>query len=203
MTSKKKTFKLNTRDKTKQLSFVDLEYLGSGAYDCEIHVDSSGFMCKRAFGFDNDEYFLAKIRDVVANQAGEAELTDLQADSFIRFKPYTDDIREAPALGNILKLLEAGASIKAYDPEAMDHVRKLLGDRIELVNEEYEALDRADALMIMTEWPVFRTPEFSLMKTKMNDPVIFDGRNLYDPDTMKENGFNYISIGRKEVYVKE
>ena len=91
MTSKKKTFKLNTRDKTKQLSFVDLEYLGSGAYDCEIHVDSSGFMCKRAFGFDNDEYFLAKIHDVVANQTGEAELTDLQADSFIRFKPYTDD----------------------------------------------------------------------------------------------------------------
>ena len=121
----------------------------------------------------------------------------------LSFKPYTDDIREAPALDNILKLLDAGASIRAYDPEAMEHVRKLMGDRIELVNEEYAALDRADALMIMTEWPVFRTPEFNLMKTKMNHPVIFDGRNLYDPDTMKENGFSYISIGRKEVYVKE
>jgi hypothetical protein len=91
MATNKKTFKLNTRDKSKQLSFVDIEYLGSGAYDCQIHVDSSGFMCKREFGFDNDEYFLSKIHDVVENQAGEAELTDLQADSFIRFKPYAED----------------------------------------------------------------------------------------------------------------
>ena len=88
---KKKTFKLNTRDKSKQLSFVNVDYLGSGAYDCEIHVDSSGFMCKREFGFDNDGYFLNKIHDVVKNRIGEAELTDLQADSFIRFKPYAED----------------------------------------------------------------------------------------------------------------
>ena len=91
MASKKKTFKLNTRDKSKQLSFVDVDYLGSGAYSCEIHVDSSGFMCKREFGFDNDEYFLSKMRQVLERQDGEAELTDLQADSFIRFKPYAND----------------------------------------------------------------------------------------------------------------
>jgi UDPglucose 6-dehydrogenase len=119
----------------------------------------------------------------------------------LSFKPYTDDIREAPAIDNILSLLEAGVKIKAYDPEAMAHVKNLFGDRIELVDDEYAALDHADALLVMTEWPVFRTPEFNLMKSKMNNPVIFDGRNLYDPDTMKENGFNYISIGRKEIYV--
>ncbi|MGD9385515.1 MAG: hypothetical protein PVF28_03110, partial [Thioalkalispiraceae bacterium] len=90
MASNKKTFKLNTRDKSKQLSFVDIEYLGGGAYSCEVHVDSSGFMCKREFGFDNDEYFLGKIHDVAESQVGEAELTDLQADSFIRFKPYAE-----------------------------------------------------------------------------------------------------------------
>ncbi|MBS0000623.1 MAG: UDP-glucose/GDP-mannose dehydrogenase family protein [Cyclobacteriaceae bacterium] len=119
----------------------------------------------------------------------------------LAFKPYTDDIREAPAIDNIHQLLESGARVKAYDPEAMENVRKLFGDKIELVEEEYTALDQADALMIMTEWPVFRTPEFNLMKTKMKNPLIFDGRNLYDPDVMKENGFNYISIGRKEIYV--
>jgi UDPglucose 6-dehydrogenase len=119
----------------------------------------------------------------------------------LSFKPYTDDIREAPAIDNIRQLLEAGAKVKAYDPEAMENVRNLLGDKIELVDEEYDVLDNADALMIMTEWPVFRTPEFDLMKTKMKHQVIFDGRNLYDPETMKDNGFNYFSIGRKEIYV--
>jgi len=91
MVDKTKTLTLSTQDKSKKLSFVDIEYLGSGAYSCEIHVDSSGFMCKREFGFDNDEFFLSKIKDVVNLQQGEAELTDLQADSFIRFKPYVDE----------------------------------------------------------------------------------------------------------------
>jgi UDPglucose 6-dehydrogenase len=119
----------------------------------------------------------------------------------LAFKPYTDDIREAPAIENIRELIGAGAKIKAYDPEAMENVRALFGDQIVLVDEEYAALDQADALMIMTEWPVFRSPDFNSMKSKMKHPVIFDGRNLYDPEIMKENGFNYISIGRKEIYV--
>ena len=87
----KSTLKLNTKDSSRQLSFVNLDYLGTGAYSCEIHVNSSGFMCEREFSFDNDEYFLSKIRNVAEHQQGEAELTDLQADSFIRFKPYVDD----------------------------------------------------------------------------------------------------------------
>jgi len=91
MANNKKTLKLNTKDKSKQLSFVDLDYLGTGAYNCEIHVISSGFMCKREFSFDNDEYFLTKVRNVAEHQQGEAELTDLQADSFIRFKPYINN----------------------------------------------------------------------------------------------------------------
>jgi UDPglucose 6-dehydrogenase len=119
----------------------------------------------------------------------------------LAFKPYTDDIREAPAIDNIMELLEAGVKIKAYDPEAMENVRAVFDKKIELVGEEYAALEQADALMIMTEWPVFRTPDFETMKSKLKNPVIFDGRNLYDPETMKENGFSYISIGRKEIYV--
>ena len=91
MANNKKTLKLNTKDSSRQLSFVDLDYLGNGVYSCEIHVNSSGFMCKREFSFDNDEYFLSKIRTVAERQQGEAELTDLQADSFIRFKSYMDD----------------------------------------------------------------------------------------------------------------
>jgi UDPglucose 6-dehydrogenase len=119
----------------------------------------------------------------------------------LAFKPYTDDIREAPAIDNIRELLEAGVKVKAYDPEAMENVRAVFDNKIELVGEEYAALEQADALMIMTEWPVFRTPDFETMKSKLKNPVIFDGRNLYDPETMKENGFSYISIGRKEIYV--
>ncbi len=118
----------------------------------------------------------------------------------LAFKPYTDDIREAPAIENIKELLGEGAIVKAYDPEAMDNVKNVFGEKIELVRDEYEVLENADALMIMTEWPVFRTPQFDVIKSKLNNNVIFDGRNLYDPDTMKEQGFAYFSIGRKEIY---
>jgi len=114
----------------------------------------------------------------------------------LAFKPYTDDIREAPALYNIAALLEAGAKVKAYDPEAMDNVKEVLGDKIEFCEGEYEALEGADALMIMTEWPVFRTPEFNKIKEKLKNPLILDGRNLYDVARMKELGFTYFSIGR-------
>ena len=118
----------------------------------------------------------------------------------LAFKPYTDDIREAPSLYNIERLLSLGATVRAYDPEAMDNVKNLFGDKIKLCEDEYEALDGADALLIVTEWPVFRTPDFSKMAAKMKNKIIFDGRNLYEPDSMKDIGFTYISIGRKEVY---
>ncbi len=117
----------------------------------------------------------------------------------LAFKPNTDDIREAPALYTINRLLDAGAIIRAFDPEAMDNIRAIYGDQITLVNDQYEALIGADALAIMTEWQVFRTPSFDVMAKLLKEPLIFDGRNLYDLEAMAERGFYYDSIGRQTV----
>jgi UDPglucose 6-dehydrogenase len=115
----------------------------------------------------------------------------------LAFKPNTDDIREAPALTIIRSLLEMGASIQVYDPEAMANVKKILGESISYAENEYEALQGADALAIVTEWTVFRNPDFDQMKSLMHAPVIFDGRNVYDVAEMEALGFVYDSIGRK------
>lgn len=115
----------------------------------------------------------------------------------LSFKPDTDDIREAPALYMIDVLTKEGAEITAFDPEAMDNVKALIGDRINYASNEYQALEGADALLICTEWGVFRNPNFEKMKTLLNDAVIFDGRNLYDTQEMNEKGFYYSSIGRQ------
>ena len=117
----------------------------------------------------------------------------------LAFKPNTDDIREAPALYTIDGLLEAGARIRAFDPEAMDNVQALYGDKIYLAKDQYEALLGADALAIVTEWAVFRSPSFEVMKELLKQPAIFDGRNLYDLDQMQGMGFYYESIGRDVV----
>jgi UDPglucose 6-dehydrogenase len=117
----------------------------------------------------------------------------------LAFKPHTDDIREAPALYNIKTLRNAGAKVVVYDPEAMANIKKEVGRKVKYAKSMYEALEGADALMIMTEWPEFRTPDFDRMSAALNNKVIFDGRNLYDLDRMEERGFDYISIGRKEV----
>lgn len=117
----------------------------------------------------------------------------------LAFKPNTDDIREAPALTIIEELLQAGAEVKAFDPEAMENVRAVFGDRITLADEQYEALIGADALAIITEWPVFRSPSYKVLKELLAAPVIFDGRNIYDPETMAAEGFHYESIGRNKV----
>ena len=117
----------------------------------------------------------------------------------LAFKPYTDDIREAPALENITTLLSLDVKVKAYDPEAMENVKGVFGDKIYFAKDEYDALEDADALMIMTEWPIFRTPEFKRMADALKNKVIFDGRNLYDLDQMQELGFQYQSIGRKVI----
>ena len=117
----------------------------------------------------------------------------------LAFKPYTDDIREAPALENIRILLEKGAHVRAYDPEAMENVREVLGSNIYYALDEYDAIDGAEALMIMTEWPVFRMPDFDLISRRLKNKLIFDGRNLYDLDQMEKLGFTYHSIGRKVV----
>jgi UDPglucose 6-dehydrogenase len=118
----------------------------------------------------------------------------------LAFKPDTDDIREAPALYMIRALLDAGAVITAYDPEAMDNVKKIFGEQISYATDEYAALLQADALLICTEWSVFRNPNFRAMKDMMADNVIFDGRNLYDLDELTEKGFYYSSIGRKTIH---
>jgi UDPglucose 6-dehydrogenase len=117
----------------------------------------------------------------------------------LAFKPNTDDIREAPALYTIEALLEAGASVKAFDPEAMENIQRYFGDRIELCKDQYEVLINADALAIITEWSVFRTPSFQVMKELMKNEIIFDGRNLYDLELMADHGFHYHSIGRETV----
>jgi UDPglucose 6-dehydrogenase len=114
----------------------------------------------------------------------------------LAFKPDTDDIREAPALYVIDELIKRGAIVTAYDPEAMDNVSRLLGDKINYAINMYAAVEDADALVIATEWSAFRTPDFAKLSKKMKSKVIFDGRNLYDLDQMKENGFYYSSIGR-------
>ncbi|MFK7954148.1 MAG: UDP-glucose/GDP-mannose dehydrogenase family protein [Ekhidna sp.] len=117
----------------------------------------------------------------------------------LAFKPYTDDIREAPALENINTLLDMGAKVQAYDPEAMENVKEIFGDKITFSNDEYDALSNADALMIMTEWPIFRTPNFDKVLSSLKNKVIFDGRNLYSLSQMEELGFEYHSVGRKIV----
>lgn len=117
----------------------------------------------------------------------------------LAFKPYTDDIREAPALENITTLLSLGATVKAYDPEAIENVKGIFGDKIVYGEDEYDTLKGADALMIMTEWPVFRTPEFDKIAAALSNKVIFDGRNLYDLSQMEDLGFTYYSVGRKTV----
>jgi UDPglucose 6-dehydrogenase len=117
----------------------------------------------------------------------------------LAFKPDTDDIREAPALALIEALLAEGAHICAYDPEAMPNVQSLLGNKINYAKDEYEAALNADALLICTEWGIFRNPNFVALKDFMADTVIFDGRNLFNPDEMSEQGFYYSSIGKKTI----
>jgi UDPglucose 6-dehydrogenase len=117
----------------------------------------------------------------------------------LAFKPRTDDIREAPALVLINSLLELGAIVQAHDPEAMDNVREEIGDRIKYGTQPMDVLEGAHALAINTEWQEFRNPDFADMKRRMASPVIFDGRNLYEPRQMAEQGFTYFSIGRRKV----
>lgn len=114
----------------------------------------------------------------------------------IAFKPKTDDIREAPAVILIEKLLEAGATVRAHDPEALANLEQRFGKRVGCCKSAYEALDGADALAIMTEWNEFRSPDFEQMRSRMRRAVIFDGRNLYSLDTMRKHQFEYYGIGR-------
>lgn len=117
----------------------------------------------------------------------------------LAFKPNTDDIREAPALYMIDALLKEGASVTAYDPEAMNNVKAILGNTISFAQYQYDALEEADALVIATEWSEFRTPDFEKISSLLKNKVIFDGRNLFDLKHMEEMGFYYVSVGRRTV----
>ena len=114
----------------------------------------------------------------------------------LAFKPNTDDMREAPALVLIDALLAAGGTVVAHDPAAMDEARRRLDDRIAFAETGYEALDGADALVVVTDWNEYRHPDFARIKQALRRPVVVDGRNLYDPGKMRALGFQYLSIGR-------
>lgn len=128
---------------------------------------------------------------------------DLKGKTFaiwgLAFKPETDDIREAPALYLIDALLEAGANVRAFDPEAMQNVKAIYGEKVTFVEGQYEAVEGADALVIVTEWSEFRNPDFTKVKTSLSQPVIFDGRNVYTLEKMEELGFHYQSMGRSSI----
>jgi len=115
----------------------------------------------------------------------------------VAFKPRTDDIREAPAIFVIEGLLKKGALVSAYDPKAMDHARTALPESVQWAKHSYEALEGADALLLATEWNEFREPDFARMKATMRRALIFDGRNIYNPKTVKAAGFEYVGIGRR------
>ena len=162
----------------------------------------------REHGYDFE--ILASVMDV--NQAQKTVLVtkikdfykgDIKGKKFamwgLAFKPDTDDIREASALSIIDELTQAGAEIVAFDPEAMENVKNQIGDKIGYANDQYEALQNADALIICTEWAVFRNPSFKKIAELIKSKTIFDGRNLFDLEDMRERGFYYNSIGREVV----
>jgi UDPglucose 6-dehydrogenase len=114
----------------------------------------------------------------------------------LAFKPKTDDMREAPSVEIIEGLLKRGAQVAVHDPEALGQAKLVFGDRVSYHRVNYEALEGADGLVIVTEWNEFRRPDFDRMKTLLKSPVVFDGRNLFTPEQMKQSGFTYYSIGR-------
>lgn len=117
----------------------------------------------------------------------------------LAFKPETDDIREAPSIDMMEALLAKGAKLQVFDPEAMPNIEKRFGNKLEYSNSMYASLEKADALLICTEWSIFRTPDYERLKKLLKNPVVFDGRNLYNVNDMELEGFTYVSVGRKSV----
>jgi UDPglucose 6-dehydrogenase len=146
----------------------------------------------QAVNYNQQDRFANKILDHFGSNAGEVTL----AVWGLAFKAKTDDIREAPSIRCIRKFLDAGMKVKAYDPEAMDAATKELDGQIETVQRSYEVLEGSGALVIFTDWQEFRTPDFEVIADKLSKPVIFDGRNLYDPEYLRKQGIEYYSIGR-------
>jgi UDPglucose 6-dehydrogenase len=132
----------------------------------------------------------------VRKHYGDALPTKTLAIWGLAFKPRTDDIREAPALVLIDRLLAVGAQVRVHDPEAMPNVRAIYGDRITYCDRPYGTLEGADGLVLVTEWQEFRRPDFGVVKKLLREPVLFDGRNIYDPKNLARLGFRYYGIGR-------
>ena len=145
---------------------------------------------------DVNEYQKRKLAYKVKEVLGENLEGQKVAIWGLAFKPNTDDIREAPALYIIDILLNVGAEISAYDPEAMENVKQIFGDKIQFAADQYEALKNANCLVVCTEWSVFRSPSFEQMKSLMKAHKVFDGRNVFEPAVMNDSGFEYYSIGR-------
>ncbi|MBN1435398.1 UDP-glucose/GDP-mannose dehydrogenase family protein [Candidatus Fermentibacterales bacterium] len=160
---------------------------------------------------DQHGYRMSILRSVVdVNEAQKRVLVDKAIRHFegdvsgrrfglwgLSFKPNTDDMREAPSLVMIRELLEKGAVIRAFDPVAMSNTKAILGDAIEYADSNYEALEGADALMVATEWAEFREPDFERIRSLMRQPVVFDGRNVFNPSKLKQLGFTYYGVGRQ------
>src|SRR5690606_13577441 len=117
----------------------------------------------------------------------------------LAFKPETDDISEAPSIDMMEAVLDTGAKLQVFDPEAMPIIENRFGNKLEYSNSMYAALEKADALLICTEWSIFRTPDYERLKKLLKNPVVFDGRNLYNVNDMESEGFTYVSVGRKSV----
>ena len=149
------------------------------------------------------EFVNNKQKSVIFNKLNSHFNNDLRGKKIamwgLSFKPNTDDMREAPALVIIDKLTKAGVKVVAYDPIAMEEGKRRLGDKIIYAKDQYDAVNDADALIVITEWSEFRTPNYKILSKLMKNKLIFDGRNIYEPSEMKEFGFTYYSIGRKTV----
>jgi UDPglucose 6-dehydrogenase len=114
----------------------------------------------------------------------------------LAFKPNTDDMREAPAITIIEELTKAGATVRAFDPVATENARKVIGEKVTYCSSAYEVTENADALILVTEWNEFRHPDFEQIKKELKSPVIFDGRNVYNPEQLRKQGFTYYGVGR-------
>jgi UDPglucose 6-dehydrogenase len=157
-------------------------------YSMEILQAVAGVNAKQA------HRFVAKVRRHFQNNLRDKRI----AVWGLAFKPRTNDMRDAPSLKIIDGLLADGATVAAYDPQAMEEAQRLFGSKVELCSNNYNCLEGADALLIVTEWQAFRNPNFERMKSLMKQPIVFDGRNIYDPSHMRQAGFTYHSVGRKQ-----
>jgi UDPglucose 6-dehydrogenase len=174
----------------------DVKALVKSAEECGYD-----FLLLKAVETVNERQKLLLTEKIAARLAGGSGKMQLKGRTFavwgLSFKPRTDDMREAPSVVIINRLLEMGARVRAHDPEAIHEAKKIFGDRIEFSTNQYEILKDADALAIITEWSEYRNPDFEKIKSLLKQPLVFDGRNLYEPRRMSMAGFEYFPIGRK------